>query len=344
MRIRRIFTADMLVLMFPRSPVARALATFCVGLLVAVALAVATMALIAQYAFGPTAPVRDYIQAIQNGDGRKAMALLDAEVPDSNAAMLDGRPLSEATKTLDHVDYTVRQTSGDSAVITVTYQLNGTTSNTDFPVHRTGVHAGFLEDWAIDSTTLPTVEVSAPSVETATVNRQKVGVPGSDEKFSVFYPGVYTAEYSSSLLEAPETTTTVTNSDSAKDVSQKPVLSLKPAPSHHAQDSIKSQVSEKLDACAQQDALYPKGCPFEYDFQGRVQGDVHWSILEYPDSSATIDKNGQWKLSNPKGKAQIEFQSLDLFTGKVSTVKKTVPFQLNAGLQVNGDQVTVNTK
>lgn len=336
--------ADMLGIMFPRSPVSRALATFCVGVVVAVALGVATMALIAQYAFGPSAPVRQYIQAIQNGHGQKAMDLLHAEVPDSNAAMLDGGALSDATKTLDHVDYSVRQTADDAAVITVTYRLNGLTSSTDFPVHRTGVHAGFLEDWSIDSTTLPTVDVSTPSVETATVNREKVGVPGGSEKFSVFYPGVYTAEYKSSLVSAPETTTTVTSSDPAKNVSRQPALTLKPAPSQHAKDSIKSQVTEKLSACAAQDALYPKGCPFEYDFSGRVQGDVHWSIVEYPDSTATIGQDGRWKLANPKGKARIEFQALDLYTGKVSEVKKTVPFQLNADLTVDGDKVTVSPR
>ncbi len=336
-------TPYMLVPMFPRSPVNRALATFCVGLLATAGLAVAAMALISHYAFGPTAPVRSYMQAIQNGDGGKAMDLMNADVPDSNAAMLDGRSLSEATRTLDHLRYSVHQESEDSAVVTVEYRLNGATSSTEFPVHRTGVHAGVLEDWSIDSRTLPTVKVSTPGVETATVNRQKVGVQGGDQDFAVFYPGVYTAEYTSSLVTAPETTTTVTDPEPGHDDTNRPSLSLKPAPSRHAKDSIKSQVSGKLDECARQNTLYPKGCPFEYEFRGRVQGGVHWSISEYPDSSATVDQQGRWKLTNPKGKAQIEFQSLDLYTGTVSTVKKTVPFQLNAALQVKGDQVVVNT-
>lgn len=330
--------------MSSQSPVTRALATFCAGVLIAGALGVAVMALIAAYAFGPTAPVRDYIQAIRNGDGGKAMALLDAKVPDSNAAMLDGHALSESTKTLGHLRYEVRTVSEDRAVVTVRYRLNDKDSSTEIPVHRTGVHAGVLDDWEIDSTTLPTLNVTAPGIETATLNREKVGVPQGSEKFAVFFPGVYTAQYSSSLLSARESTTTVTSADPTKTVDRNPSLTLDLAPSAQAKDSIRSQVDDVLKRCAAQDSLYPPGCPFEYDFDGRVQGDVTWSIVEKPDSSATIDAQGRWKLTNPQGKARIRFQALDLYTGKVTSVDETVPFQLNAELRVNGDSVELARK
>ncbi|WP_143468013.1 hypothetical protein [Kocuria massiliensis] len=330
--------------MSPQSPVTRALATFCAGVLVAAALGVAIMALISIYAFGPTSPVRDYIQAIRNGDGGRAMTLLDAKVPESNAAMLDGHALSESTKTLGHLRYNVKQSSEDRAVVTVTYRLNDKDSSTDFPVHRTGIHAGVLEDWAIDSQTLPTINVKTPGVETATLNRQKVGVPQGEERFAVFFPGVYTAQYSSSLLDARESTTTIWSPHPQKAADQNPSLSLDLAPSPAAQESIRRQVDDALEHCASQDTLYPQGCPFEYDFDGRVQGDVSWSIVEKPDSSATIDPQGHWKLTNPQGKARIEFQALDLYTGKVSTVSKTIPFQINADLVVNGDRIEVQRK
>ena len=49
---------------------------------------------------------------------------------------------------------------------------------------------------------------------------------------------------------------------------------------------LKSQVSEQtktyLDTCAEQDTLYPASCPFSYEFSGRVQDNVKWSITEYP--------------------------------------------------------------
>lgn len=330
--------------MSSQSPVTRALATFCAGIVAAGALGVGVMALIATYAFGPTAPVRDYLQAIRNGDGGKAMALLDAKVPDSNAAMLDGHALSESTKTLGHLHYEVRELSEDRAVVTVQYRLNDKDSSTEIPVHRTGIHAGVLEDWAIDSTTLPTLDVTAPGIETATLNREKVGVPHGSEKFAVFFPGVYTAQYSSPLLSSRESTTTVTSADPAKTVDRNPSLTLDLAPSEQAKDSIRSQVDDVLKRCAAQDSLYPQGCPFEYDFSGRVQGDVKWSIVEKPDSSATIDPQGHWKLTNPKGKARITFQALDLYTGKVSTVDEIVPFQLNADLRINGDAVELTRK
>jgi hypothetical protein len=215
-------------------------------------------------------------------------------------------------------------------------RINDADAATDFSLHRTGSWGGLFPTWEIDPAELPTVKVTAPATGAATLNQQKVGIPKGGQSFPVFYPGVYAADYASDLLSAPEVSTAVTDPE-------KPVDPLKLAvePSQRVEDSVKAQVGEQLARCAEQDSLYPAGCPFEYDFDGRVDGDVTWSITQYPNAGAKVKADGSWELVNPSGSARVEFRKMDLYTGKVSKVSETVKFTIRADLRPEGDDVVV---
>ena len=76
--------------------IVRAVGAWFFMILLAVAAAAVTIALVNKYQYGPETDVREYFQALQDGDGGKALGLLNAQVPDSNPALLDGDALAEA--------------------------------------------------------------------------------------------------------------------------------------------------------------------------------------------------------------------------------------------------------
>ena len=294
------------------------------------------MALVHHFAFGPVAPVREYMEALDDGDGGQARAISHAQIPDVDAALLDGPALRTATETLGRVSYDVTDRHGKHATIRATYRINGVEATTDFAVHQTE-ERGIFSTWEMDPITLPTLTVTTPHTSTATLNGIKVGTPGEDTRFAVYYPGVYTAEYASDLLDAPETTTTITspNPDS-------PHLELDVRTDREAQTHVDTQVRKYLADCTAQNTLYPTGCPFEYPFSGRVAGEVTWTITQAPQARLTLTEEGTWTLTRMEGTAQISFDSLDLYTGKTTTVTEKVPFTLKATPEVNGKNVTVH--
>ncbi|QNV37462.1 hypothetical protein [Rothia terrae] len=322
------------------SSVDRVLAGWAIGMCCAVVLALVSLDVINRLVYGPTGEVRAYFQALKDGDGSRALGILNASVPEkSGAAMLDGSALAASVDTLKDLELSTEEIDGDHATVRASYTLDGEAQSTDFPLHKVGSHWGVFDVWAMDDSELPTVEVTAPGVTGATLNNTKVSVPAGDRDFAVFYPGTYTSAYESALFSAQPQHTSVLNADDQK---KKLKLSLKA--SEAATNSITSSVQQHLDACATQNTLYPAGCPFEYPFAGRVNGDVTWSVKKYPETQVSASKKGTWAYKDSAGTAHVSFTQIDLYTGKTSKVEKDVPFTYKADLDVDGDTVTVTPK
>ncbi len=319
------------------SSVDRVLAGWVIGMCCAVLLAVASLDVINRLVYGPTGEVRAYFQALKDGNGSRALGILNASVPENTgAAMLDGSALAGSVDALENLEITTEEIEGDHATVRATYTLDGAEQSTIFPLHKVGAHWGVFDVWAMDDSELPTVEVAAPGVTGATLNNTKVSVPSSDRDFAVFYPGTYTSTYESALFSAEPQSTSVLNADDKK---QKLKLSLQA--SDAAKNSITSSVQQHLDSCATQNTLYPAGCPFEYPFAGRVDGDVTWSIKQYPETKVSASKKGTWEYKDSSGVAHVSFTQIDLYTGETSKVEKDVPFTYKADLDVQEDAVTV---
>jgi len=78
-------------------------AVWLLGLMLAVAGAIVSINLVNASIAGPQQPVREYLSALQKGDGEKALGLLRASVPQSNPAMLDGTALQTAAARISDV-------------------------------------------------------------------------------------------------------------------------------------------------------------------------------------------------------------------------------------------------
>lgn len=319
-----------------RSSVDRVLAYWVMGVAVAIFLALGSLALINRLVYGPEGQVRAYFSALREGDGAKALGILGVQAPDAGAATLDGEGLKTAVGSLHDVDLTTLEIAdgGQKATVRASYTLDGHEATTDFSLHKVGSHWGVFDSWQIDVEALPTVEVKSPAVQAATLNNVKVAINGGQEDFGVFFPGVYTVSYESALFSANSDSLAVTSADG-----DDPTLTVALEPSEAAKASVQQQIRTYLDSCATQNSLYPTGCPFEYDFSGRVSGDVTWKIKEYPNPTVSLE-GSRWKLSEGKGVAEISFTQIDLYTGKTTEVTQQVPFTLDGALTTSDQTVT----
>lgn len=306
-------------------------------ILLSVAAAAVTIALVNKYQYGPETDVKAYFEALQAGDGAAALGALNAEVPDSNAALLDGEPLEAAAETLDDVSISTVSSSGDQAVVRADYTLDGHEHSSEFTLHPADTQWGFFTVWDFDRTTLPTMHVTMAGSTSVDINGESVALTDSARDFAVFYPGVYTGSFTSAMVTAEPERTLVTDPGTQAD------LELVASPSDELTSQVSGQIKTYLDNCAGQDTLYPAGCPFSYEFTGRVLDDVQWSITEYPEPEVRLGgpTADRWTLMDAPGTAKIEFTSVNLFDGKTSKVSEDVPFTFKGDLVVTEDKATV---
>ena len=109
-------------------------------------------------------------------------------------------------------------------------------------------------------------------------------------------------------------------------------------------DAVGGKVNEFLDTCAdtadKQQQLQPD-CPFYHTTNNRViDGTIDWSITEYPTISVE-PFGGRWVMAPLNGKARIEAQQVDLFTGAVTSLNTVHDFSFTARLDIDADTVKV---
>lgn len=287
--------------------------------------------------YSPEHQVGLYLDALQEGDGGRALGLLDAAVPDgANPVLLDGEALRRASASLEGITIgEARGTDGDRVDVPVTYTLDGAEHTTVFPLRRTGTEWLFFDVWQFEPTVLPTVEVSARNSVEAAVNGVDVGLPGGATTLASFYPAVIDATYEDEYFAAPVRHAVVTGGGAPP-----PLLALETEPTQELTQTVNDQLRSFLDGCAEQTVFQPTNCPFAYPTNERLAGDIVWSIEEYPSAVITPDDGG-WSLALLSGTARIDTQLRDFQSGAVRNISETVPFEFDAELLVTDDAVTV---
>ncbi len=306
------------------------------GLMLAVAAAVFTISLVNTNYFGPQQSVRDYMQALRDGDGAKALGLLRAPVPSANPAMLDGDGLKAAAAKLGdtHVG-NPENLDGGRVKVAVSYTIDGASQSTDFTLEPAGKEWLFFNTWSFVPAALPTIDVSVVNENQASVNGVQVNMPSGKNSFAVLYPGQYKADFQSKYFQAPAVSTTVTAPET------KPTaVALATGPSPALLAEVDAKIHQYLDNCAKQQVLLPTGCPFSNRTDNRVLGPIKWSIASYPKSSISA-YGGKWVMAPLTVKAQVEYQEQQLFSGKVADVKDAQDFGFTAKLDVTDSSITV---
>ena len=313
----------------------KVLAAWLLGLMVVVAAAIATVVVVNSHIFNPEEQVHDYLDALTDGDGERALGLLNAAVPDANAAMLDGAPLQQSMAAVEDVAVGEAVEVGDGRVeVTITYTVRGTAHSSTFPLERTGTEWLFFNTWEFVPSVLPTLELSVINQAEATLNGSRVGMPGGRNEFSVFYPGDFEAHYTSEYFAAPAQTVAVTDRSGGQRIA------LATEATDVLVEAVDGQVRRFLDECAAQTVFQPANCPFNFQTENRVAGDIRWSITEYP--TVTIEPfNGNWVMAPLSGTAELSTSLQDLFTGSIEPVTVPREFGFTARLSVSDDEIAV---
>ncbi|MFJ3957993.1 hypothetical protein [Arthrobacter sp. NPDC090010] len=309
------------------------------GIMLAVIAGIVTISVVNSGPDGAQEPVRAYLDALHDGDGGKALGLLRSPVPAGNPSLLDGAALKASVADLKDVTIgdPVRQADGRRS-IPVSYTLKGVPGNTDFLVEPAGTEWLFFTRWQLVQTPLASMTVNVVNSNQASINGVPVNTPQGHGEFQAFFPGVYEASYTSPYFAAPAQNVTLQNSSAHQTVN------LSTAATKSLVDAVSTQVNHYLDACAvkanQEQRLQPD-CPFYHAGLERVQqGTVKWSIANYPKVEIQ-PYNGHWMVSPLGGKAKLEAQAQDLFTGLIAPLDQVHPFSFNVTLSFTKDKVTV---
>ncbi len=319
------------------TPVLRVLAAWLLTLMLVGAGFIAAVSVLNGRLYSPEHQVGLYLEALQEGDGGRALGLLNAAVPDgANPTLLDGEALRRASASLDGITVgEARGTADDQVDVPVTYTVDGAEHSTVFPLRRTNTEWLFFGVWQFEPTVLPTVEVLARNSIEAAVNGVDVGLPGGATAMASFYPAVIDATYEDEYVTAPARHAVVTGSKAPP-----PPLALETEPTQEMTQTVNDQLRSFLDGCAGQTVFQPTNCPFAYPTNERLAGDIVWSIEKYPSAVITPDDGG-WALAPLSGTARIDTQLRDFQSGTVRNMSEAVPFEFDAELLVTDGAVTV---
>ncbi|MGO2541221.1 MAG: hypothetical protein ACTH8J_08750 [Specibacter sp.] len=311
-------------------------ATWLLILMLAVAASIVTIAVVNTKDFGPEKAVANYLAALKDGDGAKALGLLQAKVPAANAAALDGKALAKSQEDLKDVNIGEAVAGpDDQKIVTVSYTIDKKPLTTVFKLTPGPKHWLFFDSWVMVPSTLPTINASVVNANQAIINGADANMPDGKNSFAVFYPGSYQLEYRSPLFAAPAVTRNVAGPGEAV-----PAVGLATGPTSKLLSQVDAAVHKYLDACAKQAVLMPTGCPMSASTNNRVVSPVSWSIAEYPAITIT-PFGGQWIMAPLNVKAKVQYQEQDLFTGLVSEFKEAEDFGFTAKLTIDGTSVSV---
>ena len=301
-----------------------------------IASAVVAIWLVNAKVYGPANQVEDYFQALQEGNGGQALGILNAKVPDANAALLDGEALKASMDGLEvlSMDEAEASVKGRTDVV-VKYRLDGSEHQSTFELERTGTRWIFFDEWKIRPQELPTFQVNAANQNEAVLNGSQVLLPEGSNTFTAFYPARVAASYSSWYFEAPEQAAVLSSPGDSLD------LTLRSQPTDELVEAVDTRVREFLDSCAgEQNRLAPPGCPFYHLTDNRVEPPITWEIVDYP-SVEISPAEGHWVLAPLQGTARVKATQTDLFSGVQSPLVEDKDFTFGARLSVTDGGISL---
>lgn len=317
--------------------------------------------------YSPAAPVEQYLQALQDGDGSTAAVLSQAALEEgSGTALLDGEPLAATVGALEDLrvhdaghsaaasagpgeNGPAGEGSGTTRQIEVTGSADGTPFRTVFTVSRQGTQWLFFDRWAMDPVDLPTVTVQPEGLATdqptgGTVNGTDLALTNAEgqvvaPRLAVFPPGRVAVAYGSSNLTAAPDALLVGRAG------QDQRLPLQVRPTDEAVQRLQQQVEQYLGECTEQQVLHPTGCPLDHQSTQRVDpSSIRWEMVQMPQLDPAASAASSSAGASPaevtlEGTARISLTQRDLMTGEQQEVSQEVPVSFTGTVQVTPESV-----
>lgn len=305
--------------------------------------------------FGPEAAVEKYFSELSDGDAEGALKIADVDVPSEARTLLTDDILGGAKALPEDVTVQDADVSGNSATVSVAYDLGGSKSTSQVTVHKAGKKALFFDDWKLEAPELFTLAVDTPGLSKVKVNGIDVDTDGSGLILPAF-PGLYTigpAE-KSDLISADPVEVRAFLADDADMEGVEPAY-LAAQPSDAFRTEVNNQVKTLIDSCAKKTVAQPDGCPFgssladSYDARG-----LKWSISSYPtvtvsdDTTASDPYSESDSSTGPNGGPAWPISSDTtgeaLVTGTYDSFDDDEPFDDNVTFSVSGIAEIVDDK
>ncbi|WP_457950787.1 YrzE family protein [Pseudarthrobacter sp. alpha12b] len=264
---------------------------------------------------GPDKTVSSYLQALQNGEASKAMALADPGLANDQRVLLSDEVYAKAGKRIDGFDIVSTKVSDDKATVVADVHQDGRKQQTTFSLRKSNPE--LLDDhWKMESTPLQSVRITSDTaVQKVLINGQELDVDlaGSSLGSSGFsypaFPGEYTVELPSSekYLTAKKSMALVTIGAAQAP----PTASLKV----DASDALKSEAMAQIDAylaeCVKSTEAEPANCPLNNYASSRYSRNFHWTLTTKPTFTMSKDPYGSspWRISTQTpGKATVTYE------------------------------------
>ena len=320
-----------------------------IGVIIAVVLVAAGAGVAALYRqlYSPTAFVERYLALLADGKAADALAvpgvsldsatLAEAGLPESASdALLRTDVLTALT------DITaVSETEVDGVFeVTYSYKIGGQPGETTFTVESAG-WIGVVPEWKFAESPLAAITVVTNGSQSFQVNgftldTRQVSPFGVDANpldpvtMLVFSPGLYRVGVDTQLASTPGV-------DLLANAPMKDVpLKLQAVPKPEFVEVVQEKVNAFLDSCAEQQLLYPTGCPFGRSVQNRINSLPQWSITEYP--AVTLAPAGvTWHMATADAVAHLDVEIKRISNGTLVPLSEDVPFTVAAQINVRPD-------
>jgi hypothetical protein len=287
---------------------------------------VGAVAVVNATAFGAGSFVQTYLEALARGDAESALAMPGVGAGDADPALLVDATLAglaglRQTADVDEgggvhrVEFTWETADGDDS------------GSSSFLVAADGTRFGLFPAWRFAVSPTATVALTVRHDDGFFVNELTTSTGLDDEEvvdYALFVPGSYEFGHESPFLTA-ETQTLVLDEPDARVEATIDVEA-----NQEFVDEVQSTVDGYLDTCAEQQVLFPTGCPFGRAIENRVVSTPEWSIVDDPVIRLVAGETfGTWLVPATPATAHLVVDVQSLFDGSVSTLDEDVPFEVD---------------
>jgi hypothetical protein len=303
---------------------------------------------LARDVFSASAFVATYLRAVETRDVATALSM-PGVMPDGVSRQdfitQPNNVLLNAAAMSPDLDFTL---VGEDAVQNVHYVtvISSSLGAQDivFAVTPTGAVAGLFSQWRFTTSPLGALDIKTSRATFFSVNgfgpidmaAVDASVAPQDfsaaELFTVFAPGIYDLEISSSALTSEPVTVKLIEPGSSSDVS----LEAEPTPAFVAR--VQQEVDDFFDSCVRQRVLLPSGCPFGIGIENRVSGEPVWGVATYPQVGLRPGTSG-WEIIPMTLSLTFDANIQSLFDGSVTPVHEDIPLTISGSvvLTASGD-------